>query len=171
MCCAINDPSRDRIRMAAEIPEKCLLIFFKSPLELAWAELPDDAPSAIVYKNQIYKYAGTQEWNGFYDWLRNYRNEIIGVRYFPFEDFKELASLVNRLTDCKVNTNDKGAVWFDLFFTSDRNVNEKISDDQDFGGNWLFETESGDKAMSLIFKDDDKLLEGSCKFVVIRGSS
>src|SRR5688572_15010531 len=146
--------------MVTEIPEKCLLIFLKSPFELAWAELPNDAPSAIVYKNQTYNNIGIEEWNGFYDWLRNYQNEIIGVRYFPFEDFEMLASLINRLPDCEVVTNDKGAVRFDLFFSADRSVNEKISDDQDFGGDWLFQTESGDKAMSLIARDDDKLLEG-----------
>jgi hypothetical protein len=145
--------------MVAEITEKCLLLFFKSPLELAWAELPNDAPVAIVYKNQTYKNIGTQGWNGFYDWLRNYQNKIVGVRYFPFEDFEMLATLINQLPDCKVVTNNKGAVWFDLFFSSDRSVNEKKSDDQDFGGNWLFQTESGDKAMSLIARDNEKLFK------------
>lgn len=96
--------------------------------------------------------------NGFYDWLRNYRRKIIGVRWFSFDNFSY--GIVEKiLENSSVNFKlDRCSKSFSLFFSDSDKYEESISCDQGFGGNNIYKY--GDNfVMSFSLEGVDALSE------------
>ncbi len=78
--------------------------------------------------------AGLGDWLGFYDWLRSSDGAVIGVRLWLDEPNGHITDIERCL----------GVQWspdsrsLRVFFTSEIQFSESLSDDQDFGGNRLF---------------------------------
>ena len=42
--------------------------------------------TGFVIGSKQYRDANFGQWTGFYDWLRDSKEQVLGVRYWPFED-------------------------------------------------------------------------------------
>jgi hypothetical protein len=128
-------------------PVPCLVVTLESRPRLAFV---DDCPrEKITVGGRVYRSADTGEWTGFYDWLRNRAGQVIGVRYWPFEDTLPLDELRQRLApsaDVAIAPDDS---HLDVYFSSDHEVDTERSADQAFGGNRIFATDQGDLAISF----------------------
>jgi len=77
---------------------------------------------------------GGFDWLGFYSWLRSSNGTVLGVRLEP--DVEELPSVL--LERAKAIGNEDPMTRMDIFFGSDHSVDQKLSNDGDFGGNAIF---------------------------------
>ena len=90
---------------------------------------------------------------GHYDWLRNFANRIVGVRYWPFCDLEQMNVVVELVRRCrsysyiKADSDLKNVSI--LFDTSE--INEQISNDQDLGDNGIYITPDGEYAFCFEF--------------------
>ena len=94
------------------------------------------------YGSNEFKEIPIGHFNGFYDWLRNFSGNIVGVRYFPFEDAD---FLFDELSKLKYSKTDKVKGIIDIYFENANchSINEDISDDQKFGDNRIFKSLKG----------------------------
>jgi hypothetical protein len=93
---------------------------------------------------------GYGDFTGFYDWLRNSKGQILGVRYYPFEDIHFLFDIVGTLNYIDASRNRE---VFNIYFSDDRVFDESVSDDQAFGGNKVYQSWSGEYAVSFAATD------------------
>jgi len=112
--------------------------------------VPNDSLEVVAPDESVYKDQGYGEFIGFYDWLRNSEDQIIGVRFFPFEDLAFLYGLARRLDYVSIDETGKG---LDIYLSNDRDVDESFSNDQAFGGNRLFSSGEGDYALTFLIPE------------------
>jgi len=90
----------------------------------------DKIDSIIELGNDTFKEIDDQDYSGFYDWLREDINIIIGLRFYRFDGFGPIFSKsLNKLPYVKF-VHEK---VIEIYLTSQRNFNQDISNDQDFG--------------------------------------
>ena len=87
----------------------------------------------IVLDEEVFRDAGLGDWLGFYDWLRTKSGEVIGVRLWIDEPSEQ----VRTLSRCAgVVTGELGSPLV-IHLSNARDVEDHLSDDQDFGSNML----------------------------------
>jgi len=97
---------------------------------------------------------------GHFDWLRSASREIVGVRYWPFDDAVHTSAVDQLLSQCRsleyaiVDPEDRFVSVF--FGGAIAAVEEDISNDQDLGENGIYENQQG--AMALCFEVDALVL-------------
>lgn len=84
---------------------------------------------------------------GFFDWLRTDENEVIGVRLTILDE--ELDYLVPELARPDYVEELPRSVGIEIFFSEERNYNDRNSDDQDFMDNWIYRSDDGTYAISF----------------------
>lgn len=94
--------------------------------------------SRISIAGCIYRDKDVPEWLGFYDWLRSESDELVGVRLWLDDPMSSLQPL----REC-MGVNFRASSELLVFFGTSQAYDASRSDDQDFGGNWLFESEEG----------------------------
>lgn len=123
-----------------------LLIVLKPELTLSlWLGDVDDYTSLVVADIEFKEVAGGS-FNGFYDWLRDSEGRVLGVRYYPFEDYCFLFSVVTELDFVEVVESD---TCFNIYFSGDSELDESKSCDQAFGGNKIFKSAGGEYFISF----------------------
>lgn len=105
------------------------------------AEPPD---GEIKIAQRVY-YGPTTDFTGFYDWLRSGAEEIIGVRYWPFDDYDFVYDVAKVLPYAKV---EQGR-FVEIFFTDRRDFKPELSGDQDFGHNQILTSEDDEYALTF----------------------
>ncbi len=115
------------------------------------SRLPFLIPKMVIERGIVeisgvkYYETKTNDWLGFYDWLRTKGGEVIGVRLTVDSDSDERVLFLNY----EGAAVDKDRRTVHIWFTNSRDYDETISDDQDFGGNRLFRSQTG--AVALTF--------------------
>lgn len=148
--------------MAAEtVLNYCLVIVFKPRLTLALvAGHPIDE---LILGGVRYRDAGYGEWTGFYDWLRDNKGRVIGVRYWP-DDPQFLLDILPLFPYAMIPDNK---FYVEVYFSNTRAVEKKKSHDQDFLFDKLFVADNGDYAIafdtSLITPDQLKDIRSSAE--------
>lgn len=86
--------------------------------------------------------------NGFYDWLRSAEGDVIGVRWFPYENdaLKKCASYIKDLKNITIN---EDFLEISIQFFEPRSINESRSRDQDFLENNIYISKLGRCAISF----------------------
>ena len=103
------------------------------------SELPEN--SFWLNKVQFFD-SGSGDFCGFYDYLRDSRKRVLGVRFCPFEELGFDRSEIK------------------VFFSDERDFVEQYSDDQSFCDNSLFKSRQG--ALLLTFRaPDENLIENA----------
>ena len=84
-------------------------------------------------------------WLGFYDWLRTENGEVIGVHLQPDdgEIEKEILSFLLPLN----GGNSERSIY--IFFGKERKFDQALSDDADFGGNFILRGTKGTLAITF----------------------
>lgn len=123
-----------------------LAIIFRAQLTLA--KLPE-APSDTIWIGETRLIdKGNGDWSGFYDWLRDSAGQIVGVRFWPFEQARFLCDFLGRFPYVRVEGSHR---FIEIYFRSDRNIAVGRSDDQAFGGNHIFSAD-GEWAITFDLK-------------------
>lgn len=129
--------------------EECLIVFLEAKPYLELLRLTDPPCESVLHAGESYRPRVDTGWNGFYDWLGFENRRIVGITWFCFEDFYFLLDVFENLTYAKVEYSHDGSPFFTIFFQSNEGVNYSSYGDQDFGYNWLFESDSGKLAVSF----------------------
>jgi len=104
--------------------------------------------SSFELKNELFAQQGF-DGHGFYDWLRNSKNEVVGLRYDLFEDYFALREELLHHPSCSWQPckNDSGAIL--IFFGVSKEVDESVSADQSISGDYLYRSTAGLLALSF----------------------
>ena len=95
---------------------------------------------------------------GHYDWLRSSSRQILGVRYWPFDDsihsraVQQLKSKCQSLDYTFVEANFR---YLSILFSTSVDIEEAISNDQDMGENGIYLADGG--RIALCFEVDTSL--------------
>jgi hypothetical protein len=134
--------------MSSELKETnstiCLVVVCSD--EVALAVVPCCPERSFRHGNAYYEDQGFGDFTGFYDWLRNTKGRVIGVRYLPADELQFLCNSVAQLPYVVVDSQIKS---IELYFSDDRSIDESASNDQEFGDNRLFKSTSGTFALSF----------------------
>ena len=87
--------------------------------------------------------------NGFYDWMRDIKKNVVGVRWMPLEDDTLSDPRVQHLKQFSYIVFDKKLTEMIIYFRGRLAIDEKNSCDQDFMENNLFVSEKGKFAVSF----------------------
>ncbi len=131
--------------------ESCLIVVLRE--EIALALTPQCPSEFFVFENIHYKDLGYDDFVGFYDWLRNTDKRIIGVRCYPWEEFSFPYATVRVLPYVEIDSEEKSVC---LFFSDERSFEESLSDDQDFGNNRMYKSDTEEYAISF---DADRVMD------------
>jgi hypothetical protein len=97
---------------------------------------------------------------GHYDWLRSVSGEILGVRYWPFDDEIHKDSVKRLFEKCsllKYTILDPNLQYVSILFQErGQEIVESLSNDQDLGDNGIYENNNGQ--MALCFELDQPIL-------------
>ncbi|ETW96940.1 MAG: hypothetical protein ETSY1_24585 [Candidatus Entotheonella factor] len=118
--------------------EETLLIFLKSHPELSL--YPDFPPKTFRFGEDTFHQVKTDRWQGFYDWLRDETENIIGLRYWLFEKIDPRLPL---LTSLPYINSDQEEGFIEIYFFDSRSYVQANSDDQDFGNQGIFLSDQG----------------------------
>jgi hypothetical protein len=148
--------------MTAEtVPNQCLVIVFKPQLTLAFV---DGHPTDELLLGGVrYRDAGYGEWTGFYDWLRDKKRRVIGVRYW-LDDAPFLLDILDSFPYVAIPDNK---FFVEVYFSKSRAVAKKESHDQDFLFDKIFIAGNGEFAIafdtSLLTPDQVKDIRASAE--------
>jgi hypothetical protein len=96
--------------------------------------------------NRSYRDQGFGDWTGFYDWLREPSDKVVGVRYLPFDKTRFLVDL---LCSLPYVTAPKDRSYVEVYFVKNPRPDSMRSDDQAFGSNKVFYSEEGGWLLSF----------------------
>lgn len=123
-----------------------LIIIFD--IEIGLYLLLEDADKEVIVSGITYKdkyLLGS--YIGFYDWLRNNENSIIGVNFTPMN--KEDRFILEIISNFKyTNLNNKGKA-IEIYFSEQKQYISNISSDQDFGYIQFLVSDNNNYAMTI----------------------
>lgn len=99
-----------------------------------------------------------EDTHGFYDWLRDKPESIIGIRIFLFEDYQSLVSHFRHLQYVRLDETKHGNFLISVFFRPDRNFKDRLSEDQSFTGNYIYRSDDGEIAMTFERPSQSKIV-------------
>lgn len=121
----------------------CLIVVLKS--KLALAESSVWPLKGFVLNGKEYHDAALGEWTGFYDWLRDPNGYLLGVRYWLNEGTEMLAQQARVLDYVSL----KPSRFIEIYFSDRRDVDPKLSADQEFLYDPVFRSDDGEYALGF----------------------
>lgn len=125
----------------------CLILILDEKLEAI--HVPSCPTSLRDGAGNLYTNSYPEDDNGFYDWLRRANGEIIGVRWFPYEDGALDNKNTRYLKSLKYIGLGNDLREIAIYFGDSREFEEQNSCDQDFLQNNLFISKAGKCAVSF----------------------
>jgi len=101
-------------------------------------------PGFVIGSKQ-YRDANFGQWTGFYDWLRDSKEQVLGVRYWPFEDTEFLIDFAKGLAYVSTDLSR----YIEIYFSGQRNAEPNLSSDQDFSYDAIFRSDEGEYAIGF----------------------
>ena len=121
----------------------CLLVILRPQLILArdlrWPL------KGFVLGDKQYRDAAFGNWTAFYDWLRDAKSNLLGVRYWLGEDTMFLVE--HTRTFSYVNADP--ARYIEIYFSEYREIEPRLSGDQDFLYAPVFRSDDGEYALGF----------------------
>lgn len=135
-------------RNGSRMPESsnnrdCVIVALRQELTLAYG-----GPwplKTFRLGDTAYRDAGLGDWTGFYDWLRHVNGELIGIRYSPLADNRELFEAALELS----YTRSDGSNGLEIYFDSSSVADESQSCDQEFQYDAVFRSADGGWAIAF----------------------
>jgi hypothetical protein len=121
----------------------CLLVMFGEKVTLA-RNVTWPLKGFVVGERHYYD-ATFGEWTGFYDWLRDGCENVLGVRYTPFEQTEFLTQELKELSYAKADP----PRHIEIYFSERREFDEKLSCDQEFLYDAIFRSDDGKYAIGF----------------------
>ncbi len=126
--------------------KEILIIVLDWDVKIFTAFIKDNDVPELEYNKEEYHPVDSEDWTGFYDFLRNDKGIIIGIRYWPDEEAMFICDLIRHLPYAKVSEKKE---WIEFYFTTDRDYISALSTDQQFTGNWILKSRSGKYAITF----------------------
>lgn len=127
--------------------DECLVVVLQPTL--VFATLGACPKDGFYFRGKRYHDRGYGSFTGFYDWIRDSAQKIIGLRYWPFE---ETVFILEKLAHWSRAVRAQDESYLEIYFASGQNVDWQHSDDQDFGSNQFFSTDDDEWAISFAIK-------------------
>jgi hypothetical protein len=121
----------------------CLLVIFRAELTLS-KDIQWPLKGFAVGDRQ-YNEVNIGGWTGFYDWLRDSEENLLGVRYSPFKDCEFLIERTAKLQYVKPDFPRN----IEIYFSERREVEAGFSCDQDFLYDAIFRSDDGEYAIGF----------------------
>jgi len=149
--------------------DRYLFVIFRSRLTLALATLPPGQRTDLAAECWLgpmrYRMVD-QTLVCFYDWLRNAHRRVVGVRFWleSLERFRtpQRGALAHLYRFSYVAETHNGHA-LEVYFSSDRRIDESNSSDQDFMPQPVFADEHGEWAVALYATDLDEVEMGGVR--------
>ena len=103
-------------------------------------------PTVFELDGEQFRATDEQPLDGFYDWLRSERNTVVGARVSSEGLLASLSSHPSVLASRVLRLDDRDRL--EIAFRDAQYV-KQLSDDQAFGGAWLYKSKKGRFALSL----------------------
>lgn len=140
-----------------EQSKRSLSVVLRPRLTLALIEgHPGDQ---LMLDEVTYRDTGYGDWTGFYDWLRDSNDRVLGLRYWP-DDTTFLLDVVRGFPYVVVPQNN---FYMEIYFSTNRDVDLEKSGDQDFLYDKVFASDTGEY---LICFDTSLLSDSQVKEIV-----
>jgi hypothetical protein len=124
-------------------PRDCLIVLLRPKVALAFTSgWPIES---FRVDDMTYRDSGLGDWTGFYDWLRNPAEQVVGVRYWPADPHEALFAAARRL--CYSHIEPAGAL--ELRFSEAESINPQSSNDQEFLYDAVFRSTAGEWAIAF----------------------
>jgi hypothetical protein len=108
-------------------------------------KIPTWPVRGFVLDGRKYIDIGIGEWTGFYDWLRDIKGNLLGVRYWLNEETETLSRQPRQFDYLRVD----GTRFIEIYFSDSRQVEPKLSADQDFLYDPVFRSDDGEYALGF----------------------
>jgi hypothetical protein len=125
-------------------PETTLLL--SCGVDIQMAAFPGMPGERIEVFGALYRDTGYGDFTGFYDWLRSPEGVVIGLRWWPFGD---LGFVLETLRGREYASLDPAEEYVDIWFGSERVSIPEEPKEQDFVGNKVLVSDSGDYVLSF----------------------
>lgn len=123
--------------------EQTLLLVLKDELKIVLASCCPE--KSFMIDDICYFDLGWGDFIGFFDWLRNKEEQIIGVRINTWAEFDIPYKKFEKLKYVSIDTQMK----ISFYFSDDKLIQESISGDQDFRSNRVYKSVDGNYAISF----------------------
>jgi hypothetical protein len=130
--------------MSSQLTSHYLLVALREPLAMTLTL--SEPEESITIDGLTFRTRGQDQIQGFYDWLRAADGTLLGVRYTPVGEARELTTAARKLTYARV---DEHTSAVEIFFTQQRDADEARSADQAFGGSSVYVAPAGDVLVSF----------------------
>jgi hypothetical protein len=117
---------------------QCLLVVLRP--QLALAKNLQWPLQGFVLDGSSYRDVGFGDWTGFYDWLRDANENVLGVRYWLRDDTEFLVGYAKGLGYVQA---DQPSHYIEIYFSQRREIVPKLSSDQDFLYDSVFRSDDG----------------------------
>lgn len=131
--------------------DNIILLVLKKQLDIV---LLEDISSEILVNEQVFKQKDYGDFNGFYDWLRNHDNKIVGLRYFLFEDYQFIIDSFRYLDYVETELTKQNNSILNIYFSEKRTFIDEISNDQLFIDNYIYKSELNEYAITFCLPDN-----------------
>ncbi len=129
--------------MPSQMIRPCMLVVLGNELtlakELCWPL------QEVTVENTTYRDAGFGNWTAFYDWLRSSDSTLLGVRYWLRDDLSFLGESVQSRDYAEVEPGRQ----IEVYFSEGRQVDQKLSCDQEFLYDAVFRSSDGTYAIGF----------------------
>ncbi|HEY1270216.1 MAG TPA: hypothetical protein VGH16_23365 [Candidatus Binatia bacterium] len=115
-------------------------MFEKQPLLLL-----SNTTAKVTIDSTEYLQVTDYDWTGFFDWLRSASGEVIGVRYYAFEEFRFVFKAIPDIPNVLVT----GYSAAEFYFGENRQFDPWNSCDQAFGENEVYSSRDGKVAIAF----------------------
>jgi hypothetical protein len=109
----------------------------------------DNGKQSFICKGKSFIRIECTDWFGFYDWLRNDEGKILGLRLF-LDGPEFLDKWVPNSDYVSIEIIDSRFRKLSIFFDTNKSFSEIGSDDQLFGGNVVYLSDSRDIAINFL---------------------
>lgn len=130
----VDEPYR-WVAMALRIPPAVAILTTHG-----WEE-----PEAIRIGETAYLRTSACDLSVFYDWLRTEPGRIVGVRFLLEDECSPVLKVLRRLPFVRITQAEWPELYF--YFSDTREYEPDLSDDQDFAGNAVLISASGEYAL------------------------
>ena len=141
----LQKPARKSEALIGESAQvrECLLVILQP--QLALAKIRPWPLAGFICEGKHYRDAGFGEWTEFYDWLRDFESNLLGVRFWLSSETEFLADYAKELPYIQIDPSR----YLEIYFSERREIDQSRSCDQDFLYDGIFHSDDGQYAIGF----------------------
>jgi hypothetical protein len=126
-------------------PDRLIIVTIESEPAV---RLINSTSTRVNIGGRVFDETGSGDTNGFYDFLRSHRNEIVGIRFVPFLTCDFLLDAARASPWLRITGTPPFAA-IEIIWNVDSRFEDDCSGDQLSSGNYLFRSHAGINAVTF----------------------